>query len=177
MVRSWGGAVETIGRGGRQAGDAVSSSCVPRSRVLHSRVLLSGVLRGNLVAGLGLAGAVLFASAPAVALLAPQYYEQARREAASVILMSVEKSVPPAEGYGACRVTGTVRAVERGAAYVPGQSVTLDVPCVAPGAQPPLGGTLYQPVARLAAAPFGRAYLDAAGAVVLSQYEPLDALP
>ena len=133
--------------------------------------------RVALFAPVALAAAVLLGSVPAWALLAPQYYEQARREAMSVLLLAVEKTVPPASGFGACQVTGTVRAVERGTAYAPGQAITLEVPCVAPGAQPPLGGTIYQPIARLTAAPYGRAYLDAGGAVVLSQYEPLDTLP
>ncbi|MFG1425655.1 hypothetical protein [Roseixanthobacter glucoisosaccharinicivorans] len=125
------------------------------------------------IAALMLAGL----SAPAQALLAPQYYEQARKEAASVIVIAVNAVTPPSEGYGACQVNGQVKAVERGAAYAVGQDVTLAVPCRKAGAQPPLGGTIYQDVDALRAAPFGRAYLDAQGALALSQYEMLKTWP
>lgn len=116
-------------------------------------------------------------AAPAQALLAPQYYEQARREAASVIVIAVSAVTPPSEGYGACQVKGQVQAVERGAAYAVGQDVTLAVPCRKAGAQPPLGGTIYQDVDALSATPFARAYLDAQGALALSQYEMLKPWP
>ncbi|MFG1422329.1 hypothetical protein [Roseixanthobacter liquoris] len=126
----------------------------------------------------GLAAAILLGfTFAAQALLAPQYYEQARREAASVIVIAVSAVQPPEAGFGICRVTGQVRAVERGAAYAAGQVVTLAVPCRKAGAQPPLGGTIYQEVDVLSAMPFGRAYLDAQGALALSQYEMLKAWP
>ncbi len=115
--------------------------------------------------------------APAAALMPPYVYENARRDAASVIVLEVQAVTPPAEGYGACRVTGVVRQVERGTALQPGGRVTLDVPCVQPGAQPPIGGTIYQSVPTLAASRFGRAWLNGAGEVVLSLYQVLTQLP
>lgn len=129
-----------------------------------------------------LAAAVLCLALPALApdahaLLAPQYYEQARREAASVIVLEVNAVTLPEEAYGLCQVTGTVRRVERGSAFEVGQAARIGVPCATPDARPPLGGTIYQETARLKAAPYGRAYLDAAGGLALSQYEMLDALP
>ncbi len=128
------------------------------------------------------AAAVLCLALPALApdahaLLAPQYYEQARREAASVIVLEVNAVTPPEAAFGLCQVAGIVRAVERGSAFAVGQAATVGVPCATPEARPPLGGTIYQETARLKAAPYGRAYLDAAGGLALSQYEMLDALP
>ncbi|HQS09652.1 MAG: hypothetical protein B7Y12_11150 [Rhizobiales bacterium 24-66-13] len=126
----------------------------------------------------GIAAAMVAGLAfPAQALLAPHYYEQARREAASVIVIAVRAVTSPSEGFGTCRVTGQVKAVERGAAHAVGQDITLAVPCRKAGAQPPLGGTIYQDVDALRATPFGRAYLDAQGALALSQYEMLKTWP
>lgn len=115
--------------------------------------------------------------APAAALMPPYVYENARRDAASVIVLEVQAVTPPAEGYGACRVAGVVRQVERGTSLQPGARVELGVPCVQPGVQPPIGGTIYQSVPTLAASRFGRAWLDGAGEVVLSQYQVLARLP
>lgn len=130
------------------------------------------------LARMGLVGmALLGVTFEAQALLAPQYYEQARKEAASVIVIAVTAVTPPSEGYGACQVKGQVQAVERGATYAAGQDVVLAVPCRKADAQPPLGGTIYQDVNLLSAMPFGRAYLDAQGALALSQYEMLKTWP
>ncbi|MEP9365921.1 hypothetical protein [Xanthobacter sp. VNH20] len=127
---------------------------------------------------MGIAAAMVAGlSAPAQALLAPQYYEQARNEAASVIVIAVRAVTPPDAGFGSCRVAGRVQAVERGATYAVGQDVSLAVPCRKAGAQPPVGGTIYQDVDALRATPFGRAYLDAQGALALSQYEQLKTWP
>ncbi|QTL05852.1 hypothetical protein J5J86_11455 [Aquabacter sp. L1I39] len=128
------------------------------------------------------ATAVLCLALPALApeakaLLAPHYYEQARREAASVIVLEISAVTPPEGAFGQCQVAGIVRRVERGTAFAAGQAATIGVPCATPQARPPLGGTIYQDMARLKAAPYGRAYLDAAGGLALSQYEALDALP
>lgn len=111
------------------------------------------------------------------ALLAPQYYEQARREAPNVVVISIKAVTPPTGGYGDCTVAGEVRRVERGSLFRDVQAVTIGVPCVTPGAQPPLGGTIYQGFGTLSQAPFGRAYLDDKGVLMLSQFEPLAALP
>lgn len=138
--------------------------------------------RGRAQASLRRAGLVVAAlvagwSTPAAALMPPYVYEAARRDAASVIVIAVQKVMSPQESFGACTVTGTVARVERGTAYKQGQAVKIAVPCARPGASPPLGGTIWQPVERLEKSRFGRAYLDAAGQVVLSQYEQLAAAP
>lgn len=140
-------------------------------RSARTRTLRAGLA----VAGFGLA--ILAFTPGARALLAPQYYEQARREAASVIVLEVRSVTPPDGAFGLCQVAGAVRRVERGTAFAVGQAAKVGVPCAKPDARPPLGGTIYQGIASLKAAPFGRAYLDAAGGLALSQYETLDALP
>lgn len=122
--------------------------------------------------GLGLCGL------PALALMAPQYYEQARRDAPSVLIIKVASVEGPGpEGYGTCTVRGVVAKVERGTAYKAGQAVSIGVPCARPGVQPPIGGTIWQGLEALKAAPYGRAWLDAEGKVVLSQYGRLDRVP
>lgn len=140
-----------------------------------------GALRARRMSA-AVATAILSLALPALtpdahALLAPQYYEQARREAASVIVLEVNAVTPPEGAFGLCQVAGIVRRVERGTAFAAGRAATIGVPCATPEARPPLGGTIYQQVARLKAAPYGRAYLDAAGGLALSQYEALDTLP
>ena len=141
------------------------------------RTRIAGATALAAAAAGALAGAVL-AGSPALALMAPQYYEQARREAASVIVMKVAKVEAPArQGYGTCTVQGTVTHVERGSVYTPGQAVAIGVPCAQAGAQPPIGGTIWQDFDALKAAPYGRAWLDGEGKVVLSQYERLAAAP
>ncbi|MFG1379701.1 hypothetical protein [Xanthobacter autotrophicus] len=148
-----------IGRSGRSTGGAGSRRAPLRG---------AGLLVAALVAGW---------CGPAMALMPPYVYEAARRDAASVIVIAVQGVKPPQESYGACTVTGSVARVERGTAYKAGQAVSIAVPCARPGATPPIGGTIWQPVERLEKARFGRAYLDAAGQVVLSQYELLAAAP
>jgi hypothetical protein len=111
------------------------------------------------------------------ALMPPYVYESARNNAASVLVIAVDKVTAPKREFGNCAVEGTVRTVERGAAYKVGEKVTIDVPCAKPDAFPPIGGTIYQNVPDLKASKFGRAYLDGDGKVVLSQYEQLAAAP
>lgn len=131
--------------------------------------------------GLVVLGPLLAASVlgghPAYALMPPYVYEAARDDAASIIVVTVEKVTPPRGEFGKCAVAGTVAKVERGAAYAAGQKVTLDVPCAKENASPPIGGTIYQLIPKLEAAKYGRAYLDKDGKVTLSQYELLDTLP
>lgn len=116
-------------------------------------------------------------ASPAWALMPPYVYENARRDAASVVVVRVITVTTPAGGYGVCQVNGVVRRVERGAAYKPGMALMLDVPCVKAGAQPPLGGTIYQPVETLAKSRYGRAWLNTQGQIVVSQYQQVTALP
>ncbi|MFG1343573.1 hypothetical protein V5F59_01655 [Xanthobacter autotrophicus DSM 431] len=139
---------------------------------------IAGTARRGHAARLMLAGAVLAGFAgPALALMPPYVYETARREAKSIIVIEVSKVDTPRREFGTCTVAGTVKVVERGEAFRPGQTVQLAVPCERQGASPPLGGTIYQQMEKLAQSRFGRAWLDAEGKVVVSQYEQLAALP
>lgn len=138
-----------------------------------ARQALRRTLRNTALAGLLLLGG----AAPAWALMSPQVYASAREGAKSVIIVAVEGVTLTPRAFGTCAVAGTVKVVERGEAYTVGQKVTLDVPCAKPNALPPLGGTIYQETEKLQAAKFGRAYLDADGKLVLSQYERLEAAP
>lgn len=114
----------------------------------------------------------LFAGA-AQAALHPKYYEEGRRSAPNVIVLKVSRVEPPKGPLGDCQVHGEVEAVERGKRYEVGQAITVGVPCVRPGAETPSSGVLYQDSRTVSAAKRGRAFLDAAGRVVMSQYELL----
>lgn len=124
-----------------------------------------------------LALGLLAAAGPVHALMPPYVYEAARNEAVSVIVLAVEavSAIPPR--FGDCTVAGTVAQVERGGAFAVGERVSLAVPCTQPDVQPPIGGIIYRTVPQLQAAKYGRAYLDASGKIVSSQYYPLDQLP
>ena len=123
------------------------------------------------------AAALALGSGAAHALMPPYVYESARNNAESVIVIAVEKVAAPKREFGNCAVAGKVAKVERGTTYAEGQQVTVAVPCATPEALPPIGGTIYQNLPDLQASNFGRAYLDADGKVVLSQYEQLKAAP
>lgn len=129
-------------------------------------------------------GAIAFAllgialgAGPAHALMAPEYYERARKTAPDVIVLKVGTVVGPVESFGSCKVEGTVAQVERGNRYMPGATISVEVPCRKPGARPPLGPVLYNAFSDLQTYPFGRAYLLADGKLSLYQYHPLRTYP
>lgn len=130
-------------------------------------------LGGIAFALLGLALTV----APAGALMAPEYYERARKNAADVIVLKVTGVTAPEASFGNCTVQGTVAKVERGSHYAPGSAMSVEVPCRKPGAQVPLGPVLYNAVTVLESYPFARAYLQEDGRLSLYQYHPLKTLP
>ncbi|GGC62514.1 hypothetical protein [Chelatococcus reniformis] len=123
------------------------------------------------IAVAGLIGSVV----PAAAMLPPRFYEQARQNAVDVVVIRVAQVGAPPEptGFGPCAVTGTVLRVERGTAHRAGERIVLQVPCARLGARAPIGPVLYQPIARLRAGRYARAYLDAHGLLTLSQYRIL----
>lgn len=122
--------------------------------------------------------AFLFAmvASPAIAALAPEYYQRARDEAASVVVISVERvrGLHFTRGNGACAVEGEVAAVERGDAYQIGQKVTITVPCRRRNAENIATGVVFQEFDALRASERGRAWLDAEGELALHQYEIID---
>lgn len=90
-----------------------------------------------------LAIALLAAPMPALAMMAPQYYQQARDQAPDVIVVRVVAVVLPGTPTGLCRLATRVTAVERGQAYQVGQGVVIPVHCRRGNAEIPAGGTIW----------------------------------
>ncbi|MFO1015491.1 MAG: hypothetical protein U1E50_17200 [Caulobacteraceae bacterium] len=96
-----------------------------------------------------LAAALLMAPLPAWAMLAPQYYQQARDEAPDVIVVHVVAVVYPEAPIGECKLATKVIAVERGQTYWVEQGVVMRVHCRRGNAEIPAGGTIWTDMARL----------------------------
>lgn len=104
------------------------------------------------------------------AMLAPHYYEQARRDAPNVIVLELARveTLGPLQ----CAVHGRVLRVERGRKYARNEEVRILVPCFGhEQVSPPIGGAIFQDTARLQASRYGRAYLSDQGDLLLSQYQ------
>ena len=129
-------------------------------------------MRARLVLSV-LAAAV--AATPALAALAPEYYERARQNAPHVVVFKVQKveAVRPPTGRGTCKVTGRVEAVERGDHYRVGGPVTVNVPCIWPNAEMMAGPVMWQTPKALKASKRGRAWMASPGELALYQYEIL----
>lgn len=112
---------------------------------------------------------------PAAAVLAPQYYQQARDQAVHVVTFEVTGVAWTEEsrGYGQCLVSGKVLSVERGPHYRVGGDIRVKVPCMGPDAEPMAGGVLWQTPAELKASRRGKAWMTAPGELALYQYEIL----
>ncbi len=114
--------------------------------------------------------AALSLTMEAHAVLAPHYYEQARREAPNVVVIEIERV--DAQGPLACAVRGRVLRAERGRLHRRGDAVAITVPCIGhEPVTPPAGGAIYQDSAALRASRYGRAYLSNQGDLMLSQYQ------
>jgi len=103
-------------------------------------------------------------------MLPPQAYEEARRSAPHVVVITVER-VEPIDAM-ACAIHGRVLRVERGRKYKKGAEITIEAPALghAP-AHPPAGGAIFQDSDALRASRYGRAYLSETGELTLSQYQ------
>lgn len=112
---------------------------------------------------------------PAFAMLAPQYYEQARANAPDVVVFKVERVTTrrSADGRGVCSVSGKVETVQRGTHYRVGGPITVETNCLFPGAAPAASCVIYQSPAQLRASSRGRAWLEQPGKLALDQYEIL----
>ncbi len=91
--------------------------------------------------------AAAFAAAltgPAAAVLAPEYYEEARRSAPNHVQIKIDRVGSPSGGMGACDVRGQVVRVFRGD-LMPGAKLRFDVSCYDYGTIPagPTRGTAY----------------------------------
>lgn len=100
-------------------------------------------------------------SLPALAVLPPDLYQQARAEADHHVQIAVTKVSVPWKTPGDCTVFGTVVTVFRSAGGVlaEGTPVRFDVSCSRQGDDIPVGGTLWQNAWHLERAKFFEAYL------------------
>jgi len=112
-------------------------------------------------------------ASPALAALAPEYYQRARDTAPDVVVFKVEDvtAARPADGYGQCIVAGVVEKVERGSNYRKGGPIEVKVPCMWPHAEPLAGAVIWQSPDQLMNSRRGRAWLERPGELALYQYE------
>ena len=95
----------------------------------------------------------------AAAVLAPEYYEEARRSAPNHVQIEIEDVDSPSGGMGACSVEGKVVKVFRGD-LAPGAELTFDVACYDYGAIPS-GPTLWTDYDALSEAKYLEAFMSA----------------
>ncbi|WP_029006345.1 hypothetical protein [Azorhizobium doebereinerae] len=130
----------------------------------------------------GLLAAVLALPLPLALPLAGPAAAQAPAEAANVVVIAIAVVKAPEGAGAACTVKGQVRQVERGTLFGIGQNVSFAVPCrkgakagTKDGAKD--GAKTGADLDRLTASSYGRAALDAKGALLPGQYEILDDAP
>ncbi len=87
---------------------------------------------------------VVFATS-AHALMAPEFYRQARADAPFHVQVAIDKVTPPATGPGNCIVGGKIAEVFRDAGNkLPvGTPVSFAVACHRQGEQVPIGGAMW----------------------------------
>lgn len=107
----------------------------------------------------------------AQAVLAPEYYEEARRSAANHVQIAVEDVSGPSGGMGACEVKGKIVRVFRGD-VMRGTELDFDVSCYDHGKIPD-GPTLWTDYDALSDAKYLEAFMsgDAKPRIVLDQVE------
>lgn len=95
------------------------------------------------------------------AVLPPELYRDARREADHHVQVAVSDVAVPSKTPGSCTVTGTVVTIFRsaGAVLAVGTKLRFDVACARTDDDVPVGGTLWQNVWHLERARFIEAYL------------------
>lgn len=112
--------------------------------------------------------------APPPMELPPYVYEQARKNAASVVVIDVTTIQPLSGGtQGSCRLEGVVASVERGDRLSAGQAITVAIPCISPAWRPmpgPWPGFMDRDFIQTTQ---GRAYLDARGRLVQRGFDIL----
>lgn len=124
---------------------------------------------------------LLLFAATADAVMPPEVYRQARRDAAHHVQVEITKATVPDRTPGECRLEGTVVKVfrSRGDVLAAGTPVAFTLSCLRPGDEPMLGGTLWGSADSLRAARFVEAYFDGADAGALHvarwQYMLIDA--
>jgi hypothetical protein len=104
---------------------------------------------------------LLLLTTSARALMAPEFYRQARVDAPFHVQVAIDKVTPPAAGPGSCKVEGKVAEVFRDAGNkVPGGTpVSFSVACRREGEQVPIGGAKWTDTAALTSAKYIEVYL------------------
>ncbi|HWK40169.1 MAG TPA: hypothetical protein VNR88_14720 [Hyphomicrobium sp.] len=102
----------------------------------------------------------LLASA-AGALMAPEYYRQARAEAPYHVQVAIDKVTWPDSEVGSCLVAGTVVETfkDDGGRLAVGTPVSFGVACYRDNAEVPVGGVIWTRIAALETARFIEVYL------------------
>ncbi len=107
--------------------------------------------------------AVLFVAlgTSAHALMAPEFYRQARADAPFHVQVAIDKVTPPAAGPGNCIVAGKIAEVFRDAGNkLPvGTPVSFAVACHRQSEQVPIGGAKWTETETLTSAKYIEAYL------------------
>jgi hypothetical protein len=111
------------------------------------------------------------AAGTAQAVLAPEYYEEARRSAVNHLQIAIENVGAPADGMGACAVAGSVVRVFRGGLKA-GEPIVFTVACYHYGSIPD-GATLWTDYRALSRARYLEAFMtgDTPPRVMLDQVE------
>jgi hypothetical protein len=123
---------------------------------------------------LHLAVAVMMAATlagPADAVLAPEYYEEARRTAPNHVQIELKSVAGPDGGLGACAVEGVVIRSFRGT-LAPDEAISFAVSCYDYG-EIPAGGTLWTDYDALKVARYLEAFMsdDRPPRILLDQVE------
>jgi len=113
--------------------------------------------------------------APPPMELPPYVYIEARKAAASVVVIDVA-TITGLNGAtsGVCTLNGTVTAVEHGEAFAPGQTITVAVPCIGPTWEPRAGPWPGYRDSEFMRTTQGRAWLDAQGGLVRRGFDILN---
>ncbi len=95
------------------------------------------------------------------ALMAPEFYRQARADAPFHVQVAINMVTPPASGPGNCIVEGKIAEVFRDAGnkLPAGSPVSFAVACHSEGQQVPIGGAKWTDTDALKSAKYIEAYL------------------